>query len=63
MGSKRIPISEACSVGKKHGQQQVIIVTWDADTGTTHVVTWGETKEACRQAARGGDLVKKALGW
>lgn len=60
---KRIPISDAKSIGNKHGYSQVIIVAWDDQTGTTSVCTWGSTLEQCKQAADGGNMVKKAMGW
>ena len=63
MSSKRIPIAAARRIAEEHGQQQVIIVTWDASSGTTHVVTYGTTLLACEQAAIGGNRVKAALGW
>ena len=61
MSSKRIPISAAAAVGREHGQRQVLLVTWDGER--THVVTWGANVEECRQAAAGGNAVKRALGW
>ncbi len=60
---KGIPITAAKDIAKRFGKQQVIIVTWDAVHGKEHVTTYGDTKEACRQAALGGDKVKAALGW
>lgn len=59
----RIPVSAAATLGKQFKQAQVILVTWDADAGVIHVVTWGDSKEACSQAAVGGNVVKQALGW
>lgn len=61
MGAQRIPIAAARRIAEAYGQQQVILVTWDG--GTTHVVTYGTTLEHCRQAAQGGNVVKRALGW
>lgn len=58
-----IPISAAKEIGKRYGKQQVIVVAWDAFHGKEHVTTWGEDAEACRQAAAGGNRVKRALGW
>lgn len=58
---KRIPIRAAKAIASEFGLQQVILVAWDH--GRTHVVTYGDTAEACDQAAQGGDFVKKALGW
>lgn len=63
MGAKRIPIRVAKAIADEFGQAQVIVVTWDKTTGTTHVVTYGESTQDCEQAAAGGNRVKRALGW
>ena len=60
---KRITISAAKEIAKKYGKQQVIIVTWDEDFGLMHCTTYGTTKKHCAQAAKGGEFVKKALGF
>ena len=60
---KRIPITAAKKIAKDYDKQQVVIVTWDALHNKTHVTTYGTTIQACAQAALGGNLVKKALGW
>lgn len=60
---KRIPIKDAKEIGNKHGYSQVIIVAWDGDTGIESVCTWGKTLQDCKQAADGGNFVKRALGW
>ena len=58
---KRIPIKVAKDIANKHDLRQVILVAWDGKL--THVVTYGKTIEECDQAAVGGNLVKRALGW
>ncbi len=63
MKYKPIPISAAKAIAEIYAKQQVIVVAWDAAHGKTHVTTYGDTAEACRQAALGGDKVKAALGW
>jgi len=63
MGSSKIPVSAAQAIADEYGQNQVIIVTFDKSTGLTHVVTYGKTKDECSQAAKGGNFVKRALGW
>ena len=60
---KDIPISAAKRIAQEFDKNQVIIVTWDQKHGRTHVTTYGKTKEECNQAAKGGALIKKALGW
>jgi len=58
-----VPISAAKQIASDFGKDQVIIVCWDKEHGRTHVTTYGKTAEECEQAAQGGNLVKKALGW
>lgn len=60
---KRIPVSTARKIAKDFDHQQVIIVSWNKEHGQTCVVTYGNTVEACDQAAIGGSKVKKVLGW
>jgi len=57
----RVPISAAREVAKQFGLRQVILVAWDGSK--SHVVTFGQTVEECDQAAQGGNIVKKALGF
>lgn len=59
----RIPIATAKAIAKQYDQDQVIIVTWSKVKGLTTVVTYGKTVLDCEQAAAGGNMVKKALGW
>lgn len=58
---KNIPVSAAREVARAYDCRQVILLAWDGFR--THVVTYGDTIEACDQAAAGGNRVKKALGW
>lgn len=60
---KPIPIKAAKAISEAYDKNQVIIVTWDKEHGMTHVTTYGRTLEECDQAALGGNLVKRALGW
>ena len=60
---KKIPIESAKTIGQDYGYDQVIIVAWDSKTGTEHVTTWGSDKKNCKQAADGGNWVKRAMGW
>jgi hypothetical protein len=65
--NKRIPIKAARELAKKYKLDQVIIVAYERDVKKqehmTHVVTYGKSKVDCLQAAQGGNMVKKALGW
>ncbi len=63
MGANRIPIIAAKRIADEYAQSQVVLVTFDKETGLTHVVTYGKTLEECKQAADGGAFVKRALGW
>ena len=58
-----VPIDAAKRIADEFGKDQVIIVCWDKRHGRTHVTTYGKTTEECEQAAKGGNFVKKALGW
>jgi hypothetical protein len=61
---KKLPIKIAKDISKEYNQDQVIIITWDKTSGTTHVVTYGKTKEDCVQASQGGNKIKNTLlGW
>lgn len=61
--TKRIPLTAPKEIADKHKLSQVIIVAWDDIEKVTHVTTYGDSVEACSQAAVGGNMVKKALGW
>lgn len=58
-----VPISAAREIAKKYKKNQVIVVCWDQEHGKTHVTTYGTSSLECEQAAKGGDFVKRALGW
>lgn len=56
-----LPVSCAQTISDLHGQQQVIVVTWDGRQ--THCVTYGASLQDSDQAALGGDRLKTAMGW
>lgn len=60
---KRIPIKAAKLIADQYGQDQVIITTWDDKNKQYNVVTYGRTLAACEAAAKGGNFVKRALGF
>jgi len=60
---KKLPIKAAKEVSKKYNQDQVILVTFDRTDGLTHVVTYGKTLKDCEEAAIGGNLIKKFIGF
>jgi hypothetical protein len=59
----RIPVSDARALGKKHGVSHVVVIAYDEDSETEHVVTWGKTPSKCRDAAMQGQSIKEYLGW
>jgi len=65
--NKRIPIRVVKDIAREFKLDQVIMVAYERDAKKeehmTHVVTYGKTKVDCLQAAQGGNVVKKALGW
>jgi hypothetical protein len=58
---KRLPIQAAKDVATKYGQDQVILVTWDAKEGLTHTVSYGKTQADCAQAAVGANILREML--
>lgn len=61
MGTSRIPLSAAQKLVKEYSIRQLILVAWDGKE--IHVLTDGDTDHDADQAADGGNLVKRALGW
>ncbi len=47
---KRIPITTAKEVAKKHDLSQVLLIGWDGER--VHLVTYGKTKADCEKAAQ-----------
>ncbi len=60
---KEVPISAAEEIAERFDKDQVIIATWDAKFGVTHITTFGKGKENKVQAAQGGNFIKMALDW
>jgi hypothetical protein len=63
MNKKSIPITAVKELAKKYGYTQIVVHGYDGETGTESVATWGKTIADCENAARGGNAVKKLLGW
>jgi hypothetical protein len=60
---KRIPISFAKKIAEEFGYAQVIIHAYDDITGLQCVTTFGKSLADCDNAAKGGNAIKKLLGW
>lgn len=60
---KRIPITVAKKIAVELGYSQVIIHAWDSETGVNSVCTYGKTLADCDNAAKGGNFLKKHLGF
>lgn len=60
---KNIPIKAAEDISKTYDAPIVIIFALDPATGHQHVTTYGDTVAHCEAAARGGNDLKKHLGW
>ena len=58
-----IPVDAARRIAEEYAQDQVVICAFENATGLVHVVTYGKRIEDSENAAKGGDFVKKALGW
>lgn len=60
---KEIPINAAKEISKKYEYPEVVIFAFDPVSGMQHVTTYGETIDQCKDAARAGNFLKKALCW
>ena len=61
--SKKVPISLAKQIAKDYGFDEVIIVGAEYETGSQSVTTYGKSQAACKNAAKGGNAIKKLLNW
>jgi hypothetical protein len=57
----KIPIESAKEYAEKHGQQIAVTITWERDTGVTHVVTYGENQQECDWACDLGNQIKRSV--
>lgn len=62
-GPKRIPISSAKRISLESNYPEIVIFAYDPVSGMQHVTTYGKTVAMCKDAAKAGDYLKKALGW
>lgn len=60
---KPIPISAAKKISKDSNYPEIVIFAYDPESGMQHVTTYGATVEQCKDAAKAGNYLKKALGW
>ena len=60
---KRIPINWAKKIAEDLGYTQVIIHAYDGEAGIQHVTTYGKSLEDCKNAADGGNAIKRLLKW
>jgi len=42
---------------------EVVIFAYDPVSGKQHMTTYGRTLAQCKDAAKAGNYLKKALGW
>lgn len=49
-------ISDLSRIGKKKNKSQMILVSWDEETNTFDITTWGSNKKYCEEAAKGGQF-------
>lgn len=57
-----LPVEIAKDVLEKNGFRQVVILANDQDN-VNHIITYGDSKENCKQAGLAGDFWKDVLGW
>jgi hypothetical protein len=60
---KNIPIAAAKRISTDYEYPEVVIFAYDPESGDQHVTTFGKSLEQCKDAARAGNYLKKALGW
>lgn len=60
---KPIPINWAKKIAEDLGYTQVIIHGYDGNSGIQHVTTFGKSLADCDNAAKGGNAIKRLLGW
>lgn len=63
MKPKKIPITTAKDIANNLHYDEVIIVGCHYETGIQHVTTYGKSVASCENAAKGGNAIKKLLGW
>lgn len=61
--SKKISINWAKKIAEDMGYTQVIIHGYDGETGVQCVTTYGKSISDCKNAADGGNAIKRLLGW
>ncbi len=59
---KRMLISLAKKIANDLGYDQIIIHGYDSNTNIQSICTYGKTKADCRNAAKGGEVIKQLLG-
>lgn len=58
---KRVSIAATKKFAQDHGYDQIIIVAYNEDMQS--VSTWGKSIAGCKNAADGGNAIKRLLGW
>ena len=47
-------VSDLAKIGKLKNKSVMILVSWDEETNTYDITTWGKDKKFCKNAAEGG---------
>ena len=58
---KKMPLKSAKDVLEKYKLDQVILVGYEKLANMIHTVTYGKTKEDCKQAAIGGEIFRNVF--
>lgn len=59
---KSVPVSEAQIIAEKYEKSVIISCAWDPKFGLLHTTTFGRDQQEKEWAAKGGEIVTKALG-
>lgn len=60
---KKVPVEVAEKFLKENGFDMVVVMAYTKDDDMRHVLSYGKTKEDCKNAAKSANWVKAALGF
>lgn len=54
-------VADLKKIGKLRNKNVMILVSWEAETGTYDITTWGSDKMYCKNAAEGGKFFTQKM--
>lgn len=58
---KPVPVSKVKEICDEFNKDEVIVISWDEETNTTNIATYGSTKAHCKNAAQGSKALFEYL--